>query len=654
MKYRITLAVGLLMSVFFTVNIYAQDSVAVYNKNKVFDPVFLNQGGTEFRSANGAPGPKYWQNSVNYSIHTILNEKDTSINGDVTISYTNNSPDKLDYLWLQLDQNLFNPSSRGAATTPVSGDRFDVQGYTKGGYHIESATVTYKGKSYKINPVITDTRMQLRLPFTVMPNGDKVDVKVNYYFSIPQYGADRMGRLYTKNGVVYQLAQWYPRMCVYDAVKGWNTLPYLGLGEFYCDYGNYDYYVTVPANMIVSGSGDLQNADEVLTATEKKRLDEARKSDSTVFIINENEVGTAATRLTQTGNKTWHFKMLNSRDVSWAASNAFIWDAARINFPSGRKGISMAVYPVESKGYHAYGRATQYLKQSIEFYSKDYFEYPWNSAVVVGGVALGMEYPGIVFCAYNIGGENLWGDVTHEIGHNWFPMIVGTNERSFMWMDEGMNTFINIYASNSFNHGEYGDTSNRDILQMAGALKHAKDPLMTAPASIGLTEYGQYYFKTAAGLKLLRNSVVGADRFDFAFKTYIQRWAFKHPQPEDFFRTMNDATGEDLNWFWKEWFYETWKFDQSVKSVKYVQDKPANGAFITIENLQEMALPVIAKITEENGNIQTIKLPVDVWNRNSEWTFKYNSTSPIKSVVLDPNNEFPDINRKNNNWEGNK
>lgn len=654
MKHFISNFFCLLAGVVLSQNIFGQDSISVYSKNQVFDPLFLNQQGTQFRSASGEPGPKYWQNSVNYVIHAALDEKDTTLKGDVLIQYTNNSPDELKYLWLQLDQNLFNPDSRGAATTLVSGDRFDVKGYTKGGYHIESASVIYKGKTYKISPVITDTRMQLRLPFTVKSNGDKIDIKVNYFFSIPHYGADRMGRLYTKNGVIYQLAQWYPRMCVYDEIKGWNTLPYMGLGEFYCDYGNFDYYVTVPADMIVVGSGDLQNPEQVLTATEIKRLNEARKSDSTVSIISENEIGATSTRPSQKGMMTWHFKMHNSRDISWAASKAFIWDAARINFPSGRKGISMAVYPEESKGYNAYGRATQYLKQSVEFYSKTYFEYPWNSAVVVAGVALGMEYPGIVFCSYRIGKGNLWHDVTHEIGHNWFPMIVGTNERRFMWMDEGMNTFINGYASNSFNHGEYGDTTNRSILGIARTLTRGGDPLMTPPESMSLRDYGQYYFKTATALNILRNSVIGADRFDYAFKTYINRWAFKHPQPIDFFRTMNDAAGDNLNWFWKEWFYETWKFDQSVKSVKYVNNQSDDGALITIENLQQMALPVFIKVTEENGKSNEIKLPVEVWQRGGVWTFKYNSTTPITSVVLDPNEELPDINRKNNTWNATK
>ena len=630
-------------------SVAAQDS-SLYNKNEVFDPTFLTQQGTEFRSANGAPGPRYWQNAASYNIRATLDEKDTVLKGDVIINYTNNSPDELKYLWLQLDQNLFEPDSRGAATTLVSGDRFDVKGYKKGGYHIDTVSVIYKGKSYKIEPIITDTRMQLRLPFAVKPHGDKIDIKVNYWFSIPEYGADRMGRLYTKNGVIYQLAQWYPRMCVFDAVSGWNTLPYMGLGEFYCEYGDFDYYVTVPADMIVAGSGELQNPAEVLTPVQIKRLNEARHSDSTIFIVKEDEIGLPTTRPTQKGMQTWHFKMHNTRDVSWTASKAFIWDAARVNFPSGRKGIAMAVYPVESEGYDKYGRSTQYLKQSIEFYSKDYFEYPWNSAVVVAGVALGMEYPGIVFCSYKIGKASLWHDVTHEIGHNWFPMIVGSDERSYMWMDEGLNTFINGYASNAFNNGEYGDTTNRSILREANSMKRIKDPLMTPPESMSLYDYGQYYSKTAVALNVLRNSVIGADRFDFAFKTYINRWAFKHPQPIDFFRTMNDAAGENLNWFWKEWFYETWKLDQAVKDVKYVNDKPAEGALITISNLQKMALPVTLKITEENGNTQLLNLPVNVWQRDSDWTFKCNTTSKIASVVLDPEEVLPDIDRKNNKW----
>ncbi|MEO8568301.1 MAG: M1 family metallopeptidase [Ginsengibacter sp.] len=638
-----------LLSISICQSVFAQETKTLYDPKNVFDPLFFTHDGTGFRSANGAPGPKYWQNSSDYLIHAALDESDTTLTGDVLINYTNKSPDTLNYLWLQLDQNLFDTGSRGAATTVVRGDRFDAKGYKKGGYHIQSASVLYKGKSYKIIPVITDTRMQLRLPFSIKPNGDKIDITINYSFSIPQYGADRMGRLYTRNGVIYQLAQWYPRMCVYDDVEGWNTLPYTGTGEFYCEYGNFDYFITAPSGMIVTGSGDLQNPEQVLTSTQIKRLNEAHKSDSTVHIINENEIGAASMRPVQKGTLTWHFKMHNSRDISWSASRAYMWDAARINFPSGRKGISMAVYPVESKGYEAWGRSAQYLKQSVEYYSKNYFEYPWNSAVAVAGVALGMEYPGIVFCSYSIVKDDLWHDITHEIGHNWFPMIVGSNERRYMWMDEGMCTFINGYASNWFHDGEYADTSHQGILNMAASMKKGKDPLMTPPEA--MSEGGMYYYKTAVALNILRNNVLGADRFDYAFKTYIRRWAYKHPQPNDFFRTMNDAGGEDLNWFWKEWFFETWNLDQSVKNIKYIKENPKNGALITIENLGQMALPVIAKITESNGQSHELNLPVEIWQRSGEWTFAYNSTSPVTSIIIDPHIQLPDIDRANNTWQ---
>lgn len=636
--------------------IFAQptnDSIK-YDHQDVFGPITWPVTTGDTRSASGQPGPNYWQNRADYLIHATLNEAadDTTITGDVTVNYTNNSPDNLDYLWMQLDQNLFRPDSRGAAVTPYTGDRFDVRGFSRGGYHIKSVSVTYKGQTYAVEPVITDARMQLRLRTPMAGKGAKIAVKVTYSFSIPFYGADRMGRKLFKDGYVYELAQWYPRMCVYDDVEGWNTLPYMGLGEFYCDYGDYDYYITTPANMLVVGSGDLQNPAQVLTATQQSRLAQARKSDTTVMIIKPEEVNLASTHPFK-GNLTWHFKMLNTRDVSWAASKAFIWDAARVNFPSGRKGLAMSAYPQESAGKDSWGRSTEYLKNSMEIYSKAYYEYPWNNATSVSGVALGMEYPGIIFCLSNLKNGSLWGDVTHEIGHNWFPMIVGSNERKYMWMDEGFNTFINEYATNVFNNGEYRDTNKRaqGILR---SFRNSNDPLMTAPEAIGLRDYGQYYIKTALGLDMLRNQVLGPERFDYAFHEYIKHWAFKHPLPYDFFRAMNDAAGEDLNWFFKPWFFTTWKLDQAVEGVKYVKDDPKNGALITLVNKEKMAMPVVLEITQENGTVETLNLPVNIWQRNSIWTFKYPSTSAIKSIVIDPGKDLPDINLKNNVWKSDK
>ncbi len=619
-----------------------------YDHNDIFGPITWPVTSGNTRSASGQPGENYWQNRADYLIHATLNEgkQDTTITGDVTINYTNNSPDKLDYLWLQLDQNLFKPDSRGAAVTPMSGDRFDVKGFNRGGYHIESVSVTYKNQTYTVKPIITDARMQVRLNTPMGAKGDKIIVKVNYSFSIPVYGADRMGREKFKQGYVYEIAQWYPRMCVYDDAEGWNTLPYMGLGEFFCDYGDFDYYVTTPADMLVVGSGDLQNGAAVLTPTQQSRLAEARNSDKTVMLIKPEEVDQPATHPFK-GMLTWHFKMQNSRDVSWAASKAFIWDAAKVNFPSGRKGIAMSAYPVESSGNDSWSRSTEYLKNSMEIYSTGFFEYPWNSATSVSGVALGMEYPGIIFCLNNLKNKQLWGDITHEIGHNWFPMIVGSNERKYMWMDEGFNTYINVYATDRFNNGEYKDTAKIAQKTLRGYRKSV-DPLMTPPEAIGLHDYSQYYYKTSLGLQILRNDVVGPERFDYAFREYIKHWAFKHPLPYDFFRAMNDATGEDLNWFFKPWFFTTWKLDQAIQSVEYVDGDTTKGAIITLVNKGKLAMPVVLKITQANGKTETINFPVNIWQRNGVWEFKYPSTSTIKTMVLDPEHELPDSDLSNN------
>jgi hypothetical protein len=348
--------------------------------------------------------------------------------------------------------------------------------------------------------------------------------------------------------------------------------------------------------------------------------------------------------------------MPNTRDVAWSASRNFVWDAAKINLPSGRKALAMSVYPAESVGDTAWSRSTEYLKASIEIYSENFYEYPWNTAVSSAGSTSGMEYPGIIFNDYRKTKAGLWFLITHEIGHDWYPMIVCSNERKYMWQDEGLNTYINYIANDLFNKGEYQNDpvyfekkffGSRDYLQFM----YYKDPLMLVSDAMDVWQHHQYYGKTAYGLNLLRTVVVGKERFDYAFRKYTEAWAFKHPTPYDFFRCINNATGEDLNWFWQEWFYTTWKFDQAIEEINYVDgNDPSKGALITIVNREKMILPVILKIELVNGDSETIKLPVEIWQRGGTWIYPYKSKAKIARITLDPDKVMPDINRDNNVW----
>jgi hypothetical protein len=645
------LLAGICSSLFIMGSVLAQQ-VQKYDQHQVFDPTFLNEPGTAFRSGSGTPGPMYWQNRADYNISVKLDPDQDMISGNVTISYTNNSPNNLNYLWLQLDQNNFRKNSRGAAKTPVGGNRFGKGGIHGGGYNLNSVNIRLNGKRYKANYLVSDTRMQIILPQALHAKGGKMQVSIGYSFKIPEYGIDRMGRLNTKNGEIFEIAQWYPRMCVYDDVEGWNTLPYLGQGEFYLEYGNFDYNITVPWDMIVVGSGELQNSSKVLTAEQRNRLANARKSDRTVFIRKPDEVSDANSRPVQKGELTWHFKVNQARDVAWAASKAFVWDAARINLPSGKKALAMSVYPVESSGQDAWGRATEYVKNTIEINSKMWFEYTYPVAVNVAGNVGGMEYPGIVFCSWRAKNGGLWGVTTHEFGHNWFPMVVGSNERKYAWMDEGFNTFLNIYSTKFFNNGEYHPRRYQARGIVPYMMSPKEDPILTYPDVIQSYNLGNAaYYKPALGLYMLREYILGHKRFDFAFQTYINRWAFKHPTPKDFFRSMNDAAGEDLNWFWKEWFSNNdWKLDQGIDDVHYVDQDPSKGAYITITNNDRMVMPVKIKVIESKGKSGVVKLPVEVWQRGGKWTFEYNSTSKLDSVIIDPQSETPDINPQNNVW----
>ena len=629
-----------------------------YDYHDAFAPFFYTKNGNEYRAASGEPGPKYWQNRADYQLNVALNEAANEIAGTEILSYTNNSPLKMNFIWMQLDQNLFREDSRGSAIVPLNGSRNGGMGQKfDAGYKIKSVKLLSGAKNdvaTAIQYMIEDTRMQLFLPKDLPANGGNVKIQIEYSFISPDYGSDRMGILNTKNGKIFTVAQWYPRVAVFDDIVGWNTIPYTGPGEFYLEYGDFDINITTPNNMIVVSSGELLNPSDVYTPEQVKRWAAASSSEKTVIIRSAEEVTEASSRPTQKANLKWHFKIKNARDASWAASSAFIIDAARINLPSGKKGLSISAYPVESKGDSAWGRSTEYVKSTIEYYSKKWFEFPYPAATAVAGTPGGMEYPGIVFCGARAQRGGLWGVNDHEFGHTWFPMIVGSNERQYGWMDEGFNTFINSLSSDNFNNGEYKSKYPADKNRIGNMYTApGLEPILTYVDNYKERNNGTLsYSKPGEGLTLLREVILGHDRFDRAFQTYINRWAFKHPTPDDFFHTIENVGGESLQWFWRGWFVNNWRLDVSVRNVTYTDTTNyAKGAVITLDNLEKMAMPVILEVKTVSGKKDRIKLPVEIWERNTAWSFRYPCTEEIESVTYDPDKVLPDFNPANNVWK---
>ncbi len=401
--------------------------------------------------------------------------------------------------------------------------------------------------------------------------------------------------------------------------------------------------------MLIAGSGDLMNPEEVLTRTQVERLALARNSDKTVYIRKPAEVSDPASRPKPGANLTWHFHMDQTRDVAWSASPVFVWDAARINLPDGKKSLAMSVYPPESVGPNAWDRSTEYVKDSVENFSKHWLPYPWPTAISVAGFSTGMEYPGIVFDGIKDKDAFLFWVTAHEIGHDWFPMIVGSNERRNAFMDEGFNTFIDIEESALYQGGKYGP--KRDSEYSAGGeppdtiLKVLDNPdapvvLMPSDAYPGQLGHPVSYFKGAYGMVLLREQILGPDRFDWAFRKYIRDWAFKHPSPSDFFRAMESEAVEELGFFWRGWYLNNWRFDISVDQVE--------GSQATITNRGQLVLPATVEVKFQDGASTRFKLPVETWLSKGTLVWTAEGGKKIASVVVDPDHVLPDDDRRNN------
>ncbi|MFO1076114.1 MAG: M1 family metallopeptidase [Planctomycetota bacterium] len=586
------------------------------------------------RTASGSPGPDYWQQQVDYRIDVALDPEARTVTGREHVTYHNRSPESLDFLWVHLEQNILRKDSIGAQ---IGG------GDAVGGpsdYNDGVAVTRVATGAVDLAHSVYDTMMRVELPQPIAAGAD-FEFDVEWSFAVPQRVFRRYGTMRVTKGTIWEIAQWFPAVAVFDDVHGWNTLPYIGTGEFYTNYGSYDLAVTVPRDHLVVATGVLQNPDEVYTDTQRERLARARTSRETVMIRGKDEVGDPATRPAGDGPLTWRFHADNVRTVAFASSEAFILDACASGDTLVQSAYSEDSLPV-------WENSTQMLRTAIEGYGKRWFPYPYPVATNVGGVEGGMEYPMIIFCSgrnrRSAGG--LYGVTTHEIGHNWFPMLVNTDERRHAWMDEGFNTFINKYSTADW----FPDRKPPSPSGFAGMMRMPGVPIVTEADRLTGMQLGVLeYEKTGVGLQILREYVLGPERFDAAFRTYIRRWAYKSPQPADFFRTMENAAGMDLAWFWRGWFLENDMLDQAVDSVQ--QPSGRRGARITFVNKERMVMPLEFEATFADGTTEKRRLPVELWFQSDRATVSLEGTGEVTRVRIDPDRWLPDVDRNNNLWK---
>ena len=680
----------------------------------------------EFRTGSGAPGPKYWQQKADYAINVQLNDANQSITGSGTITYHNNSPDVLNYLWLQLDQNILSKeNSLATANTASVKDSVSAKTYARqvsdfeGGFKIKSVRDA-NGKDLPF--LINNTMMRVDLP-QPLKTGDKVSLSLEWSYNINDRSVfgQRSGLEYfpTDGNYVYTIAQFFPRMCVYDDYEGWQNKQFLGTGEFALPFGDYKVKITVPADHIVASTGVLQNPQDVLSKTQLERFEKAKKAfDKPVVIVTQSEA-VQKEKTKSTASKTWEFHAENVRDFAFASSRKFIWDAQSVKLGT-KTPMAMSFYPKEGNPLWE-KESTKAVKNCLEVYSRYSVEYPYPVAISVHTADIGMEYPMICF---NFGRpakdgsysqqvkERMIGVIVHEVGHNFFPMIINSDERQTPWMDEGVNSFIQLltelerYPDLNWTRGK-----PQSLVAYMKGDKALMRPLMTNSEQV-LYLGPEQYAKAAAGLYILRESVMGHDLFDRAFKEYCQRWAFKHPKPADFFRTMEDASAVDLDWFWKGWFYTTDHCDQTLEQVRWfkmrksdvdpekknvnvssstlsgksgksfdnfdngpepfslIETSPAfNGEFrsavndkqimqrlqdknlyeVTLSNKGGLVMPVIIQWTFKDGTKQIERIPAEIWRTNESKVSKvFLKDKEVVNVVIDPLEETTDINTRDN------
>jgi hypothetical protein len=599
-----------------------------------FRPLLL-PAPNDVRTGSGRPGHAYWQQRVDYRISATLDPERQELRGRETIHYLNRSPDALPYLWLFLEQNICAPTSvtNQLDQPPLVflGSTFDFscKGFA-GGLTLDHVRVGLR----RVPTAVYGTTMRVDLPRPLAP-GQALDLDIGWRFTVPDYGAGRMGR----DGTLYELGQWYPRVAVYDDVRGWNHEPYIGGGEFYLEYGRFDVALTVPASYVVGATGVLLNPADVLTATQRARLARARGSATPVAIISAEEAGNAArTRPATSGTLTWRFAADSVRDFAFGAAPDFRWDASGY-----RRTLVHTLYRPSAPEWE---EANRMVRDAVQYYSEQWYPYPYAHITSIEGPIEGMEYPMITFDPRAPSREERQWVLAHELGHQWVPMIVGSNERLYPWMDEGFNTFIDLAnAARYFSGTPYGDSIEVHPLHLyADHAIPGKEQLLISRPVESRDLFWTGYQKPALMMQTLRYEVLGKERFDPAFRRYLQAWAFKHPTPADFFRVMRDATGMDLDFFWRDWIYTTARLDQAVDSVAAVDGQQK----VFLSNRGTMTLPLELELTYEDGSTERVRLPVEMWNLGRAFAYRVRGGKKVKGVVVDPRSALPDVDRANN------
>jgi hypothetical protein len=602
-----------------------------------FRPLEL-PGPNSVRAGSGRPGAGYWQQQADYRIEATLDTAANELRGHEVITYHNRSPDALPYLWLHVEQNMCAP---GSVTSLLDqpplvflGSVFDFscQGFA-GGMTLDSVSVG----GQPMRPAVFGTTMRIDLA-APLAAGATTDLQITWRFKIPPYGGGRMGR----DGRLYELGQWYPRMAVYDDLRGWNHEPYIGAGEFYLEYGRFDVALTVPASFVVAATGTLANPDQVLSAAQRERLARARTSSEPVAVITKAEAGHPVQGgLSRASTLTWRFSADSVRDFAFAASPDFQWDA------SGWEGVLIQTFYRPSATLWA--ESNRMTQQALRYYSAQWYRYPWPQFTSVEGPIEGMEYPMITFDPAGPTREDVGWVLAHELGHQWVPMIVGSNERLYPWMDEGFNTFIDLgNAARYFKGTAYGDSIEAHPLHLykQHAVPGSEQPLILRPVEVTDLFWGGYQ-KPALMMQLLRYEVLGPERFDAAFRQYLAAWAFRHPSPADFFRLMRDASGMDLDWFWREWVLTTTQLDQAVDSVVA---GTGGTTSVHLSSLGSMVMPAELRLTYVDGTSEVVRLPVEMWNLGPHFTYRVHGRPGVKRAELDPRQALPDVDRANNSF----